>query len=61
MKAIDLAEKLLVYPDFEVQMTISDGITDGSHIPWPNIRTFKIEWGDIGHSDKIINLDGVEQ
>lgn len=58
MKAKELAEKLLEYPDFDVNIVLDNGITDGSHIPWPNYRLFNINGiGDIGHSDKIIQLE----
>ena len=58
MKAKELAEELLKYPDFEVEFCISD---DGDS-SWPKLRNFNhIEICDIAHSDKIIVLDGVEK
>ena len=59
MKAKELAEMLLKYPDFDVQMVISE--LDNSK--WGmTVRTFDIIGiGDIGHSDKVIQLDNEER
>ncbi|GEM_PF-5354145 len=59
MKAKELAEELLKYPDFDVELTYMTFKRDGIHIPFPDIYTYKIKGiADIGHSDKIIVLDG---
>ena len=59
MKAKDLAEELLKYPDFDVELIYSTFIRDGIHTPFPDIYTYKITGiADIGHSDKVIVLDG---
>ncbi|ADZ82691.1 hypothetical protein [Cellulosilyticum lentocellum] len=56
MKAKDLAEKLLEYQDFDVQFNFTDGFSK-----FPNVRHFKVTGiSDIGHSDKVLILDGVE-
>ena len=61
MKAKELAEELLKYPDFEVELCISDSMTTWDS-PWPKLRNFDcVNICDIAHSDKIIVLDGVEK
>jgi hypothetical protein len=58
MKAKDLANELLKYPDFEV--SFSFGERDNSSWGY-TVRQFdNISIGDIGHSDKVILLDGTE-
>ena len=58
MKAKELAEKLLEYPDFDIDVPFSDPTKDGE---WPNNRKLKITGiCDIGHSSKLIRLDAVE-
>lgn len=58
MKAKELAQELLKYPDFEVEFCISDD----ENSSWPKLRNFNhIEICDIAHSDKIIVLDGEER
>lgn len=55
MKAKDLAELLLEYPDFEVTTVFSE--RDNSEYGL-TVRQFKAcGIGDIGHSDKIIQID----
>ena len=59
MNAKELAEELLKYPDFDVELTYMAFKRDGIHTPFPDIYTYKIKGiADIGHSDKIIVLDG---
>ena len=50
-------------PDFTVSFCFTDGYSDldEKSISWPNVRTFNnIKIGDIGYSDKNIQLDGDE-
>jgi hypothetical protein len=57
MKAKELAEELLKHPDFDVELIYMTFERDG--IPFPDIYKYKIKGiADIGHSDKIIILDG---
>ena len=59
MKAKELAEELLKHPDYDVEFVYSTFIRDGIHTPFPDIYSYKItEIADIGHSDKVIVLDG---
>lgn len=59
MKAKDLAEELLKYPDFDVEFTYMTFIRDSIHTPFPDIYNYTITGiCDIGHSDKVIVLDG---
>jgi hypothetical protein len=59
MKAKELAEELLKYPDFEVELSYMTFIRDGIHTPFPDVYNYKIMGiADIGHSDKVIVLDG---
>jgi len=59
MTAKELADELLKYPDFGVEFVYSTFIQDGIHTPFPNISSFRITGiADIGHSDKVIFLDG---
>lgn len=59
MKARELAEKLMEHPDFDVEFIFSEEFNENDK--WPTIRKFNnISIGDIGHSDKIIILDGEE-
>lgn len=55
MKAKDLAEELIKFPDFEVEAYIM--VKDGSK--WGiELQTYRVESvGDIGYSDKVIVLD----
>jgi hypothetical protein len=61
MKARELAEELLKNPEFDVAFTFDDL----KHVPadgWPDYRHFEnVTIGDIGYSDKVICLDGVER
>jgi len=61
MKAKDLAKKLMKYPDFDVRFGHSDP-TYAGNLAWGiYIRQFDItDIGDIGHSEKVILLDGEE-
>jgi hypothetical protein len=60
MLAKDLANELLKNPDFTISFCFTDGYSDGD-IKWPNTRKFQnISIGDIGYSDKNIQLDGDE-
>lgn len=55
MKAKELAEKLLEYPDFEVKGVF---VNYFSSEKWPEYHSLKITGiADIGHSDKVIVLD----
>lgn len=59
MKAKELAEELLKHPDFDVELSYMTFKRDGIHTPFPNIYNYKIKGiADIGHSDKVIILDG---
>lgn len=58
MKAKDLAEKLLEYPEFDVQFGIIE--PDGSAYGI-GLRTFEIEIDDIGHSSEVIKLGPVRE
>lgn len=59
MKAKELAEELLKHPDFDVEFVYSTFIRDGIHTPLPDIYSYKITGvADVGHSDKVIVLDG---
>lgn len=56
MKVKELIEKLKNYEDFHVEFHFTDGYSI-----FPNIRKFSIEEiCDIGHSDKVVILDGKE-
>lgn len=58
MKAKDLAEELLKYPDFDVEFTYLTFIRD-SNTKFPDIYNYTITGiCDAGHSDKVIVLDG---
>lgn len=53
MKAKELAEKILEYPDFDVEFGILE--PDGS--PYGiGLRTFSVMIDDIGYSSKVIKL-----
>lgn len=59
MKAKELAEELLKYPDFDVELSYMTFERDGIHIPFPDTYDYKIMGiADIGHSDKVIVLNG---
>ena len=59
MKAKELAEELLKYPDFDVELFYMTFKRDGIHTPFPDIYNYKIKGiADIGYSDKVIILDG---
>lgn len=59
MKARELAEKLLQYPDFEVRFCFME--PDDSHYGI-RLRSFEhIDIDDIGHSEKEIILGGEER
>ena len=59
MTAKELAEMLLKYPDFEVKFSIfeCDNSEYGASVRSWNI----IDIGDVGHSSKIIQLEGREE
>ena len=59
MKAKELAVELLKHPDFDVELTYMAFKRDGIHTPFPDVYNYKIKGiADIGHSDKVIILDG---
>lgn len=59
MKAKELANELLKHPDFDVEFVYLTFIRDGIHTPFPDVYKYKITGiADIGHSDKVIILDG---
>lgn len=59
MKAKELADELLKHPDFDVELVYLTFIRDGIHTPFPDVYRYKITGiADIGHSDKVIILDG---
>jgi len=57
MKAKQLAEELLKYPDFNVRASLTDYDNTKQGYAALHIRKFEVEIGDIGHSDKDIILD----
>lgn len=58
MKAKDLAAELMKYPDFDVEFTYMTFSQD-SNTKFPDIYNYTITGiCDIGHSDKVIVLDG---
>lgn len=58
MKAKDLAECLLRYPDFEVNGIHVDASKCDVEHPYPEYYFFEISGiADVGYSDKIIVLD----
>ena len=57
MKAKDLAEQLLKYPDFNVEFDVCTNITTYDY-PWPEYTTFEVTGiADVGHSNKVIVLE----
>ena len=57
MKGEELAKIAMQYPDFEFEFVLTDGISK-----FPNVRVFeKLEVGDIGHSEKVVQLCGEER
>ena len=59
MKAKELAEELLKYPNFDVELTYMTFIRDGIQIQFPDVYNYKITGiADIGHSDKVVVLNG---
>jgi len=57
MKGKELIEELKGYEDFDIEFSFTDGCN-----PFPNIRRFiNMDIGDIGHSDKVVILDGDER
>lgn len=57
MKAKELAEQLLKYPDFEVEFDIVTRHATIDH-PWADLVSFKVDGiADIAHSSKVIVLD----
>lgn len=59
MKAKELAQELLKYPDFDVQLSYFTFKRDGIHTPFPDTYNYDVVGvADIGHSDKVIILDG---
>ena len=60
MKAKELAEQLLKYPDFDVEFDICIGHPTYDH-PWPQYRSYRIVGvDDIAHDSKVIVLDVTE-
>ena len=58
MKAKELAELLLQYPDFEVQACFADVSNCSYEKLYPEYYTLSVDGiDDIGHSDKVIVLD----
>lgn len=58
MKAKELVKELMKHPDFDVEFSFSE--TDNSEYGI-DVRIFKsLSVGDIGHADKIIKLNGIE-
>lgn len=55
MKAKELAERLMEYPDFEVLFSWFD-FTDGECLSFTDITI-----DDIGHSDKVVVLGGEKE
>lgn len=64
MKAKELAEELLKHPDFDVEFTAWEKITneesEGGSYPCL-IKYINVELGDIGYSDKVILLTGDDE
>ena len=59
MKAKELAEELLNYPDFDVELTYMVFERDGILTPFPDVYNYKITGiADIGHRDKVVVLTG---
>lgn len=59
MKAKELAELLLQYPDFDVQVSCLTGGCTLEH-PYPEYTVYSVEGiEDIGHSNKVICLECV--
>lgn len=57
MKAKELAEQLLKYPDFDVEFSVCTDYPTYDY-PWVDFTTFRVDGiEDIGYSSKIINLD----
>lgn len=54
MKAKELAELLLSYPDFDVQFSRMETALDSKY--GVSLRKWDVKLNDIGHSDKIIIL-----
>ena len=59
MKAKELAEELLKYPDFDVELIYTTLKSDETYRLFADIYKYKINGVvAIGHSDNIIVLDG---
>lgn len=58
MKAKELAQKLLEYPDFEVEFGLLE--PDGSSYGIC-LRVFSVGIDDIGYSSKVIKLGPIEE
>lgn len=59
MKAKELAEELLNYPDFDVELTYIVFKRDGIHTSFPYFYNYKITGiANIEHSDKVVVLNG---
>lgn len=52
MKAQQLAEWLLEHPDFDVSILENDNPNG-----WPSYSKYDIEFGDIGHSSKVMFIE----
>ncbi len=57
MKAKELAEQLLKYPDYDVEFDICTALPTYDH-PWPQYQSYRIcGIDDVAHDSKIIVLD----
>lgn len=58
-KVTRILGRILNYPDFDVELTYMVFKRDGIHTPFPDVYNYKITGiADIGHSDKVIVLNG---
>ena len=56
MKGRELKKLCEQYEDFDFEFSFTDGYSK-----FPNVRTFKnLELCDVGHSDKVVVLEGDE-
>lgn len=57
MKAKELAEQLLKYPDYDVEFDICTALPTYDH-PWPQYQSYRIRGiGGLAHSSKVIDLE----
>ena len=55
MKAKELSDKLMKYPDFDVEVTVC--LPPAFEGGWPIYEVFTdVEFGDIGYSDKVVQI-----